>query len=124
MIEKTSYVIYGYDLTDSIDRKMYNEWQWTEEGVSFRSFLREIGLWLFDDPMNNEYMALGRILWEGDYYDGCDFKAIDMTDDWIDSIRKYNKTHSALLRLEEIGLVPIGTHVNKPQKLMCFTEWS
>ena len=53
MIEKTSYLVVGYDLSNVVDRKRYEEWTHSVEEPSMQMYLTENEMNIFDDPILN-----------------------------------------------------------------------
>ena len=66
-VNKSYYVIAGYDLTD-IKTYRYEDWKWTDEGETFLCNQVDGNVQLFDDPMSDGYLYLGKILASGDEY--------------------------------------------------------
>lgn len=66
-INKSYYVIAGYDLTDYKTDK-YESWKWTDEGEQFLCYQSNGRIQLFDDHMSNGHLYLGYILAAGDEY--------------------------------------------------------
>lgn len=68
-IDKSYYVIGGYDLTDFKTEK-YDDWRWTEQGEEYTCSQINGEIQLFDDPMNGSHLYFGYIFASGDEYDG------------------------------------------------------
>jgi hypothetical protein len=66
-IDKSYYVIAGYDLTD-LKTDKYEKWKWTDEGEKFLCNQCKGNIQLFDDPMSDSYLYFGKILAAGDEY--------------------------------------------------------
>lgn len=67
-INKSYYVIAGYDLTEAMTDK-YEDWKWTDEGEQYLCNQVNGRVQLFDDPMSGSYLYLGYVIASGDEYD-------------------------------------------------------
>lgn len=125
MIEKTSYLVVGYDLSNVVDRKRYEEWTHSVEEPSMQMYLTENEMNIFDDPIGSEFFVVGHVLWRdcNGYIGRGGVKKIDLDNTWIHTLKDHNKALSVILRLEEIGIIPLGTHNNTHLQLICFSQW-
>ena len=98
-INKSYYVIAGYDLTDRETDK-YRDWKWTDEGEDFLCNQVKGNVQLFDDPMSDGYLYLGKVLAAGDEYD---FKTSKF--DVLDVQAAFDDVTCALVRLQGAGVV-------------------
>lgn len=117
-MDKSYYVIAGYDLTGFKTDK-YNDWKWTEEGEKYTHYQRKGEIQLFNDPMNNEYLYLGYILASGDEYD---FKTTMFN--IADIERHMPDVFDKLLELQRIGIISNSPRLDPLFKIIVFEEWS
>lgn len=75
-MDRTTYVIAGYDLTNYKTDK-YKDWSWTNEGEEYTCNQIKGNIQLFDDPMNGNYLYLGYIFAKIEDWDGFDTEMID-----------------------------------------------
>jgi hypothetical protein len=98
-INTSYYVIAGYDLTD-LETDKYRDWKWTDEGEQFLCNQVNGRVQLFDDPMSDRYLYLGKVLASGDeyYFGTTKFDVVDVQD-------AFDDVTCALVRLQGVGVI-------------------
>ena len=117
-VERTSYVIAGYDLTEYVTDK-YDEWRWTYEGEEYVCNQIKDYIQLFDDPLNGEYLYLGYIFANIENWDGFNTEIINpekIYDVMPDVAQK-------LLDLESKGIISKCPKLRLDYKLIVFEEY-
>ena len=114
-ISKKYYVIAGYDLT-KLETDKYRDWKWTDEGEQFLCNQVNGKVQLFDDPMSDGYLYLGRILASGDEwsFNPTKFYTSDVQDSLTD-------VTPVLYKLQELGVVH---RAPLPFQIIAFVEYS
>lgn len=115
-IDKSYYVIGGYDLTDFKTEK-YDDWKWTEQGEEYINYQSKGKIQLFDDPMSNSYLYFGYIFASGDEYEfntAC-FSVLD-----IELCR--DEVKDELAKLIEAGIISSEALTQAEFKIMAFEE--
>ena len=117
-VNKSYYVIAGYDLTD-LETDKYRDWKWTDEGEQFLCNQVNGRVQLFDDPMCDGYLYLGHILAAGDEWE---FKTTKF--DILDVQNAFDDVTCALVRLRDVGVI-----TNDPKhvpifQIIAFVEFS
>lgn len=117
-MNRTTYVIAGYDLTNYVTDK-YEDWKWTDEGEDYTCNQIKGNIQLFDDPMDGNYLYLGYIFAKIEQYGNSDTEMINperISDVMPDVIHK-------LIDLESEGIISeIPRLLN--YKVIVFDEWS
>lgn len=117
-INKSYYVIAGYDLTNYKTDK-YEDWKWTNEGEQFLCYQVKDRIQLFDDHMSGSHLYLGRILAAGDEWDfeTTKFGVIDVQESFGD-------VTWALYRLQHEGVVSKDANNVPVFQIIAFEECS
>lgn len=98
-IDRSYYVIAGYDLTD-LKTSKYRDWKWTDDGEMFLCNQVKGNIQLFDDPMSGSYLYLGFVLAAGDefYFKTTKFDVTDVH-------AAFDDVSWALSKLQHAGVV-------------------
>lgn len=115
-VEKSYYVIVGFDLT-GYDTDKFNDWKWTDEGEKYFNSQVNDGIQLFDDPMSGEHLYLGYVLASGDEYD---FETKFIHVNHIEQVRQ--NVEIELEKLRELGVISIDPHLRMAYKIIAFEE--
>jgi hypothetical protein len=117
-INKSYYVIAGYDLTE-LKTDKYEDWKWTDDGEQFLCNQVKGNVQLFDDPMSDSYLHLGRVLASGDeyYFETTKFNVTDVQESFGD-------VTSALYRLQHEGVVSQDSKNVPVFQIIAFEECS
>lgn len=113
-MEKSTYVILGYDLTDHKTEK-YDEWQWSKEWEDYTCNQINGEIQLFDDCGDN--LFLGYILAYSEEYEHINPIQYSIHD------FEYEKKEAVidkLSRLQEIGVIEDADTFNPRYKLIIF----
>lgn len=112
-MEKTTYVILGYDLANHKTEK-YDDWRWSEEWEEYTCSQINGEVQLFDD--DNDKLFLGYVLAMSEEYEHID--PIQY------SIHNFNKIEGRVIekisRLQEIGVIEDTGKFNLEYKLIIF----
>lgn len=79
-VNKTNYVIVGYDFTKFRDILLKNDWKWESENEKYYCYQREGKIQFFDDPMSGDYLYFGYIYYKSDEYDDSKMCHIPISD--------------------------------------------
>ena len=115
-MERSYYVIAGYDLTGNETDK-FKDWKWSDEGEDHICNQCKGEIQFFDDPMSNSYLYFGNVLASGDEY-SFDTEMFDVSD-----IEKCSgKVQSELVKLQELGVITKDPYFKPVFKVIVFEE--
>lgn len=117
-MDRTTYVIAGYDLTGYITEK-FKDWKWSDEGESLICNQIKSNIQLFDDPMSGQYVYLGYVFARLEEY-GYDTEMI--SPEKISEVMP--GVNQKLLELESKGIISSCPRLRLDYKLIVFDEWS
>jgi hypothetical protein len=115
-INKSYYVIAGYDLTAAVTDK-YKDWKWTDEGEQYLCYQTNGRVQLFDDPMCGGYLYLGHIIASGDEY----FFQTQIFNPWHVTYLK-NNVDAVVEKLIKCGVIDGSKAKYISFRLMAFEE--
>ena len=117
-VNRNYYVIAGYDLTGMETDKLRN-WK-LEEGEEYICNHSKGNIQLFDDPMSGSYLYFGYVLARNEMYEDDEvskFKVDDIT-------RVYGEVKSALIKLQELGVIIKDSKFVPEYQIISFVECS
>lgn len=117
-VNKSYYVIAGYDLT-GWETDKYEDWKWTDEGEAYLCNQRKGKIQLFDDPMSNSHLYLGAILVAGDEYE---FRTTKF--DMEDAYNAQPDVMSDLVKLIDFGVISRDPKFKPKFQIIAFEECS
>lgn len=115
-MERSYYVIAGYDLT-GYETDKFKDWKWSEEGEDYINNQSKGEIQFFDDPMSGSCLYFGYVLADGDEY-SFNTEMFDVSD-----IEKCSgKVKSELVKLQEMGIITKDPHFKPVFKVIVFEE--
>lgn len=125
-MERTDYVILGFDLTPYMD-KIYTEEWCTDENIDMWESCQSKGhVQLFSDPMSGLHLYFGYILSAQNEYDTSETIKINLADnDELDINEKYDLVLENLIKsnLLPSPLQDVISDDKVPFEVICFTEY-
>ena len=125
-MERTDYVILGFDLTPYMDKIYTEEWCTDENIDMWESYQSKGHVQLFSDPMSGLHLYFGYILSAQNEYDKPETIKINLADnDELDINEKYDLVLENLIKSNLIPS-PLQDTISDdkvPFEVICFTEY-
>lgn len=125
-MERTDYVILGFDLTPYMDKIYTEEWCTDENIDMWESYQSKGHVQLFSDPMCGSHLYFGYILSAQNEYDKPETIKINLADnDELDINEKYDLVLENLIKsnLLTSPLQDVISDDKVPFEVICFTEY-
>ena len=125
-MERTDYVILGFDLTPYRNKIYTEEWCTDENIDKWESYQSEEHVQLFSDPTSGLHLYFGYILSAQNEYDKPETIKINLADsDELNIAEKYNLVLYNLIdsNLFSLPLKNIVSDDKVPFEIICFTEY-